>query len=161
MPRDIPQIFVCDRGAAARENLCLDAFDQAFLRIARHLFAAFETPEDHSWMQAFMEAETAFPPPFGATIAHGIAIALNAIRAERLRPFAYIRPTDPVAPQGLTDEERYLLLTLRGLRSGNAGLARTNAMLLCDGGAGPELLAALERLAIITGDVTEPAFQPA
>ena len=158
-PSETTQIFVYDPGVAERAPLDMDAFETSFLGIARDLIASFETPESHCWMTAFLEAERVFPAPFGATIAHAIAITVNALRDGRMRAFSYFRNGDPLADLAMTREERYLVLTLRGLRRNDPALAQTNAMLVCEGGKGAPLLAAMERLCLITGDVTTCRFQ--
>lgn len=152
------QIFVYDPGVAERNALKLDSFEASFLSLARHIFATFDQPQSHCWMSAFMEAEQTFPPPFGATIAHAVVIAVTELRTERLRTFSYFRNGSALSDQATTREERYLLLVLRGIRCSNPGAARANAMLVCEGGSGDGLLAALERLCIITGDVDQPQF---
>ncbi|MEM9247734.1 MAG: hypothetical protein AAGB05_03445 [Pseudomonadota bacterium] len=153
------QIFVCDPGARRRNDMDLDGFETSVLTVSRHIFETMERPESQCWMSAFWYAEQAFPPPFGATIAHALVIAIDALRTTRLRPFVYLRTSDPLANASITAEERYLVLALRGVRRGDLATARLNGLLLCDGSDATALLAALERLAIITGDVTETAFQ--
>jgi hypothetical protein len=153
------QFVVIDEGMAERKALGMDEFEVTFLSVARHLFANFHAPENHCWMDAFMEAERSFPPPFGATIAHAIAYIVEAMRCTRHSMFSYIRNDDASADLAITREERYLVQVLRAMRSGAHTQARTQAMLLCDGGDTGKLLAAIERLCLITGDVSELQFQ--
>ncbi|MEM9434635.1 MAG: hypothetical protein AAGA12_12000 [Pseudomonadota bacterium] len=146
------QIFVFDPGIAERAPLDLDPFERAFLTIARHFISNFEEPSDQCWMQAFLESERVFPPPFGATIAHAIAIILTCVRDHRQSAFSYFRVGDPLADMAMTKEERYLILTLRGTRFQQKTMAQTNALLLCEGDGSSALLEAVARLCIITGD---------
>ena len=159
-PSDTSQIFVYDPGVAERAPLDLDAFERSFLGIARDSISSFDAPQLLCWMTAFLEAERIFPAPFGATIAHAIAISINALRDGRSSPFAYFRTGDPLADLAMTRQERYLLLSLRGIRRNDPSTARANALLVCEGGDTMGFLAALERLCLITGDVSECQYQP-
>lgn len=156
---DTSQIFVYDPGVTDRANLDLDVFEKSFLGIARDIIASFDRPQSHCWMTAFLEAERVFPAPFGATIAHAIAVSVDALRAGRTRAFSYFPNGAPLGDISMTQEERYLLMTLRGLRRCEPATARANALLVCEGSDPARLLAALERLCLITGDVTECRFQ--
>ncbi|NRB00252.1 MAG: hypothetical protein HRU32_10585 [Rhodobacteraceae bacterium] len=155
------QIFVYDPGVAERAAMDLNGFETTFLTVARHVFETYENPDAQCWMTAFMEAERVFPAPFGATLAHAIAVAVNGLMIGRTRAFSYFRSSDPLADQAITTEERYFVMILRCLRDHRYGMARTNAVLVCEGGHTAELLAAIERICIITGDVQQPRLQPA
>lgn len=159
-PKTTSQIFVYDPGISDRAALDMDTFEETFLTVARQIITTFDEPDTQCWMSAFMEAEARFPPPFGATIAHAIVVIVNVLREERSSAFSYIRHDDPADVLFITPEERYLLLTLREVRQNNGFRARMNAMLACEGGDAARLLAAIERLGIITGDVGSPEFQP-
>lgn len=136
----------------------LDGFEHQVLRIARHFFEGFARPESHAWMQAFLEAERSFPVPFGASIAHAISIAINELRVSRQRLFQFEHPGSMAAAVTLTDNERYFMLVLHHIRRGDRAAARAHALFLCEGNEVTGVLSALERLAMITGDVTEPHF---
>lgn len=142
-----------------RRVLNLDGFEKATLCVARHLFATFHHPSEQCWMSAFMEAERAFPPPFGATIAHGITIAIREMSKERCRAFSYFRCDDPLSETATTREEQYLLMTLRGIRRHDHQMARAHALLVCDGGDSDAFLAAIERVCLITGEVQQTRYQ--
>lgn len=136
----------------------LDAFEIQTLTVARQFFESFARPEGHAWMHAFHIAEQAFPAPFGATIAHAILIAVNEMRVRRKRTFQFERPGSPFAVRSMTDCERYLIAILHHIRRKEWTSARSNALYLCEGNETGGVLAAFERLAIITGDVTETRF---
>lgn len=136
----------------------LDTFEREVLKIARHFFEAFARPESQSWMGAFHEAERVFPAPFGATIAHATVIAINELRISRTRTFQFEHPGSAFGDFTLTDCERYLILILHHIRRRNWTSARANALYLCEGNDTSRVLAAFERIAIITGDVEEPHF---
>ncbi|MEM8578323.1 MAG: hypothetical protein AAGF60_10760 [Pseudomonadota bacterium] len=152
------QIFVYDPGVAERHALELSDFELAFLSVARSFFETFESPSGQCWMMGFMDAERRFPIPYGATIAHAISMVVSELRESHQGVFPYFRTTDELAGQAVTQTERYLLETLRHIRNGNRSGAQTTAMLLCQGNASRGLLQALERLCLITGDVTELRF---
>lgn len=153
------QIFVVDQGFKERSDLSLDDFERGTLTVARHLFQTYAAPESQCWMDAFMAAERAFQPPFGATIAHAISLLVNELRTARQRTFTFYEAGHAFADTAMTREERYLIQTIQLIRSGAYSGARTQAMLLCDGGDCSGVLAAIERLCIITGDVKEPRLQ--
>ncbi|WP_170334737.1 hypothetical protein [Ruegeria arenilitoris] len=135
-----------------------DEFEEHVLHVSRYFFLAFSEPQSEAWIDAFRHAEQVFPVPFGATIANAVLIALNDMRQSRIRAFSYTNPHCVNCAQGITDEERYLILALQSIRRGIRGVAETNCMLLCEGGHNTKLLASLERIAIITGDVSKPRY---
>ncbi|MEM1005933.1 MAG: hypothetical protein AAF496_00470 [Pseudomonadota bacterium] len=135
-----------------------DEFETNVLDIARHFFLAFAEPESEAWVEAFRRAELMFPAPFGATIANAILIALNDMRQSRVRLFTYSNPRCDDCLHHITDEERYFISALRDMRRSNRGAVETNCMLLCEGNDASDLLASLERIAIITGDVEDPKY---
>lgn len=145
-------------GAAQPLVSALDDFERDVLTIARHFFEAFARPEGHAWVDAFGEAERTFPMPFGASIAHAVLIAINALRTSRRRTFLFERPGSLAAAFTLTDTERYFIRILHDIRRGDRASARAHALFLCEGNDATRVLAALERLAIITGDVDDPHF---
>ncbi|MEL6171038.1 MAG: hypothetical protein AAFR02_03360, partial [Pseudomonadota bacterium] len=136
-----------------------ESFEQDFLCVARHFFETYENPDTQCWMQAFLVAEQQFPPPFGATIAHAISLVVTALKT-RGNSFSYYRADDPLAEHAVTREEQYLLQVLRHMRSGALQQLQSAALLLCCGGDTEPLLAALERMCVITGDIKELRFQP-
>lgn len=154
------QFVVIDRGVGTRESLAPDTFETTFLSVCRYFFESFQKPESQCWMNAFMEAEQRFAPPFGATLAHAITIALKELREVRQIPFSYHKHGSFAAEQAVTDDERYLVLTLRAIREGRLSEARSNAIMLCAGGESKALLGALERICVLTGEIETLHFQP-
>lgn len=135
-----------------------DEFEVRVLEIARHFFLAFSEPQSEAWIVAFRRAEQVFPAPFGATIANAILIALNDMRRSRVRTFTYSNPLCQECLSHITDEERYFLSALQDMRRSNRTAVETSCMLLCEGNDASDLLASLERIAMITGDVDEPKY---
>ena len=161
MPNELhsKQFVVVDPMDAERNTLDTDFFETNLLTVARHLFASFSKQQSHHWMEAFHVAENAFPAPFGATIGHAIAQIINEMRMSRSTTFSYYENTDLQAGTVLTREEKYLIQSLQAVKTGNHSRASASAMLLCEGGETRGLLAALERLCLITGDVLTPRYQ--
>lgn len=161
-PSDTPyaQVFVYNPNVAELTTLDLDEFESAFLCVARHLFETFDQPDQQCWMDAFWEAEQMFPASFGATIAHAVAISINALPINRNRPFCHFRAQDSLDDPAMTSEERYLVFVLHAMRQQNSASAIANATPVCEGGEIADLLAAIERMCIITGDLAVPKFQP-
>ncbi|MCV6584212.1 MAG: hypothetical protein OIF47_01620 [Marinibacterium sp.] len=138
------------------EDCGFDTFETNLLEIARYVLLSFSAPESHAWIEAFRIAETRLTPPFGATIAHAMVITLNKMRVSRAGVFNYINPECTHCSGFITNEERYLFTALQAVRQGRRGVAETHCMLLCEGGDTGPLMAALERVAVLTGDVDQP-----
>lgn len=154
------------RGSAS--NLCvstggsppalLDTFESQVLKIARHFFQAFSDPESQAWVNAFGQAERSFPVPFGATIGHAILIAINEVRFSRRGSFQFECPGSLAGEHSMTDAERYFILILHHVRRADRTAARAHALFLCEGNDTSRVLAAFERLAVITGDAGDLHF---
>lgn len=158
-PRQSAQATIKAGIAAVQPELAsLDGFERDVLNIARHFFEAFSRPASLAWIDAFRLAEYVFPMPFGATIGHAILIAINAMRTSRQRTFVFERPDSPLGAFTLTDTERYFMRILHDIRRGDRASARAHALFLCEGNDATRVLAAIERLAMITGDVDDPQF---
>lgn len=140
------------------QQATLDAYERDVVAISRYFFEAFARPDGHAWIEAFAQAERVFPVPFGASIGHAILIAINAVRASRRRTFIFERPGSVVGSFELTDTERYFIRILHDIRRDDRASARAHALFLCEGNDASKVLAAFERLAIITGDVQDPHF---
>tara|TARA_B100001175_G_C19235824_1_gene507579 strand:+ start:191 stop:685 length:495 start_codon:yes stop_codon:yes gene_type:complete len=141
------------------QELNFDIFEISVLQIMRYFCEAFEQPVNQAWKLAFLEAERIFPPPFGATIAHAISITIDMVCLGRKRKFSYFRRTSTQTNNLITDEERYFLMTLHYVRRGKRSSARTYAMMVNEGSKIEAFLSAIERLAIITGDLESPVFK--
>ena len=102
---------------------------------------------------------TTVSPPYGATLAHAITIALRELRTARQISFSYHKHGSLTAESAVTEDERYLVLTLRTIREGRLSEARSNAIMLCAGGDSNGLLSALERICVLTGEIEDLRFQ--
>ncbi|MEM8822569.1 MAG: hypothetical protein AAGF30_03070, partial [Pseudomonadota bacterium] len=59
------------------QQVAFDDYEKAILEITRPMMRSLADPRSEGWLQAFDLALVRFPAPFGATIAHAIAIALR------------------------------------------------------------------------------------
>jgi hypothetical protein len=75
--------------------------------------------------------------------------------ASRIRPFEYYKASDEGKNSPITDEERYFLQTLQFIRKKRKSLARTNALMVCEGPNVEGFMLALNGIVIILGE-TEP-----
>lgn len=136
----------------------LDNFETQVIQVARLFFMAFAKPQTHAWIDAYSTAEQSFPPPFGATIAQAVMVAITEIRKQRGRAFGFRNPYCAACIKGMTNEERYFIETLRAVRLGRRSMASTYAMMACESDQTTGLLRALERLSMITGDIQRPVY---
>ncbi|MEM6890095.1 MAG: hypothetical protein AAF636_18455 [Pseudomonadota bacterium] len=148
-------VFALDPGVRRRRELALLPFEQNFLTVSRYFFETYELPDTQCWMRAFMEAEQRFPPPFGATIAHAIHLTINALQKARGGTFAYVRTDDVISDRSITKAEAQLIDVLRSVQTDDVEKANWTALLLCHAGDSKDFLAAMERLCVITGQVSE------
>ncbi|MEM0947705.1 MAG: hypothetical protein AAGK37_09890 [Pseudomonadota bacterium] len=135
------------------EDLDLDEFALNVLDVARHFLISLAVPESLAWVEAIRRAECAFPPPYGATIASAILVAVQETqisRFHRSRLRVALHTPDGAA---VTNEERYFIEAFQDIRKGRHSRAYANALMLCEGVNSHAFLAALERLAVITGEV--------
>lgn len=134
------------------ESCGFDSFERAVLGISRRFFATFSEPEAHGWMEAFEEAERVFPPPFGATLALAVMRAIRVLRQSRRTVFNFAHPDCAICDLTITQEERYLISTLRSVRRSQRSEALTYALLVCEGCDPEQLVQAFEVLCVIIGE---------
>ena len=132
-----------------------DKFEKSILLIARFFFQANDEPNSMAWKNAFLTAEKIFQPPFGSSIAHALSLSIDNMCASRIRPFEYYKASDESKNSPITDEERYFLQTLKFIRKKRKSLARTNALMVCEGPNVEGFMLALNGIVIILGE-TEP-----
>ena len=142
------------------EDMRFDNFEISVLRIARHFFESLDQPKSQAWKSGFLQAEHIFSIPFGASIAHAISIAIDMMCLGRIRSFSYFATSHPKARLTMTNEEKYFLMTLQSIRLQRKSSILSYAVMVCEGPNVRDFLSALERLAIITGDVQSPAYAP-
>ena len=140
------------------DEMSFDEFEISILKIARFFFEALDKPNSQIWKLAFLKAESFFPIPFGASIAHAISIAIDSMCFARTQSFSYFANTHPEAHLQITNEEKYFLKAFQSIRQNKKSSAETFGLLVCEGSEINGFLATLERLAMITGDVQNPAY---
>ncbi|MDE0970325.1 MAG: hypothetical protein OSA51_13155 [Octadecabacter sp.] len=116
------------------DQLSFDMAETHILTIARLFFVSFHHPKSQAWMSAIFTSEDLFGEAQGAKIAAQILQTVNSVRHVRRSGFSYCDPNCEDCAQFVTKEERYLVLALHCLRRGKLSDARTQAMLLCQGG---------------------------
>ena len=129
-----------------------DKFEKSVLLIARFFFQANDEPKSMAWKNAFLTAEKIFPQPFGSSIAHALSLSIDHICASRIRPFDYYKASAEEKNNFLTDEERYFLQTFKNIRKKRKSLARTNALMVCEGPNIEDFMLALKGIVIIVGE---------
>ena len=116
------------------DQLSFDKAETNILAIARLFFVGFHYPNSQAWMSAIFTSEHLFGEAQGAKIAVRILQTVNSVRHVRRSGFSYCDPNCVDCAQFITKEERYLVMALHCLRHGKLSDARTQAMLLCQGG---------------------------
>ncbi|MEM1073166.1 MAG: hypothetical protein AAF665_16975 [Pseudomonadota bacterium] len=152
-------MFSIDPGVRTRRELALLPFEQDVLTVSRCFFETYEKPDSQCWMQAFMEAEQRFQPPFGATIAHATHLTINFLQTARGGAFSYFPTSDAMAEYAVTPAEKQLIEVMRAVGAGDVEKAEWAALLLCHGGETERFLAAMERLCLIFGQIEGLRYQ--
>lgn len=129
-----------------QNQLPFDTDERHVLHIARLFFVSFHYPTSQAWMPAIFTAEQLFDSPAGAVIAARVLQVVNTVRFVRSAGFSYCDPGCSDCSKYITKEERYLVAALHSARRGRMSDARTQALLLCQGGDHAPFLAALALL---------------
>lgn len=151
----------CDRLPNDKEIAVADAgFDiveTAVLEVARYYWQTFAQPDTQSWFYALQRAEHSFGGGRGGEIGLEILAAVQAMRMIRMSCFRFNNPTCPGCSAIMSEHERQFMNVFRAMRDGRPGLARTHAMLLCEGNDTDPLIDRMGELVLTTyGKHTEP-----
>ncbi|MEM0937099.1 MAG: hypothetical protein AAF646_09340 [Pseudomonadota bacterium] len=127
----------CGRCTSPKDTTLADAkydlIEVTILEVARHYWQTFAMPETQSWLRALQCAETRFPGPHGGEIALETLATVQAMRVSRTSNFRFNNPNCPCCSQVVGEHERQFMSVFQAVRSNRVGLARTFAMLLCEG----------------------------
>jgi hypothetical protein len=123
-----------------------DVVETHILHVARLFFVGFHHPKSQAWMSAIFTAEHLFGTSQGAVTAARILQVVNSARYVRSAGFNYCDPNCVDCARFVTKEERYLIMALHSLRRRKQSDARTQAMLLCQGGDHAPFMGALRLL---------------
>lgn len=152
-------VFVCTPNAVSVAQMQLDPFEMSVLEISRIYFETFQSPEKQLWAEAFHLAEQRFDVPYGATVAQAVATILLHLQSKRAGIFAYFGRDHAEAYTLLTQDEANLMRLVQHMRAGRVSLLHSTALILACGGNVRPLLATVEQLCILSGDVDKPRFQ--
>lgn len=124
----------------------LDPFERAVLDIVRCYCHSYAHPDAMSWEAAFDSAAARFGPQ-GARVAHAAMAMLRALRLARRSTFNFINPFCACCSKRITPHEVKFMHLLRAMRTGDMATARTQALILGEGGAAAGFLDAVRDLA--------------
>ncbi|TVQ52303.1 MAG: hypothetical protein EA355_15335 [Rhodobacteraceae bacterium] len=127
-------------------DLAPDAFEQTMLAMMRHVFGSFAHPPGHGWLRAAALAEQRFADRQPGALFLGAVRVVQGIRCARRSPLVFSNPDCDCCAAILTEPERHLMQALMAVRRARPGVARTHAMLLCEGGDIEPLIRALGAL---------------
>lgn len=127
----------CDRPPGDKEiavaNAGFDFVELTVLEIARLFWQTFAHPDSQSWFYALQRAEQSFGGTRGGEIGLEILAAVQAMRMSRMSCFQFNNPSCKGCSAILSEHERQFMNVFRAIREERPGLARTHAMLLCEG----------------------------
>ena len=126
--------------------LAPDGFEMTVLAIIRHLFTSFANPAGHGWLKAVTIAECALASEAPGALFLDIVRVVQGVRLSRRSTLAFSNPECVCCAAVLTEPERHLMQAMMAVRRGHIGIARTHAMLLCEGGDIEPLILALNAL---------------
>ena len=112
----------------------LDAFEISMLAVLRHFCTSFCTPQSHAWMTAYGIATERWGISDGPKAAQCLLAVAEAMRRSRPTMFVFSNPTCLTCRAHITPNERQFMQVIHAARRSNLGVARTAAMMLCEGG---------------------------
>ena len=133
-------------GETPLADLAPDAFEVTLLAIMRHVFGSFANPAGHGWLRAAALAEYRLGQEQPGELFLGVIRVVQGIRCARRSPLVFSNPDCACCAAILTEPERHLMQALMAGRRGHPGIARTHAMLLCEGGDIEPLILAIGAL---------------
>lgn len=143
----------CNRQPLPKEILLKDAgFDDVeenILTLARFFFQTFAVPHSQSWMQGLDMAEAVFGETVGPMVAMRMLDALRGVRYARKSVYCFNSPTCKGCAIVVTEHERRFMAAFHSIRTGQAGHAQTEMMMLCEGNSTTQAIGALTRLAML------------
>ena len=147
-------------GETPLAELAPDTFDLTLLAIMRHVFGSFANPSGHGWLRAAAIAEHRLGYEQPGELFLGAVRVVQAIRSARRSPLMFSNPDCDGCAAILTEPERPPIQALMAARRRYPGVAKTHAMLLCEGGDIEPLILALSALPNPpTSDPLKPAVE--
>lgn len=153
----------CGRPLTRKESTLreagFDPLDVDILTIARFYWQQFALPESQAWLYALRKAETTFPDRDAAAIALELLATVQAKRLARVSAFHFSNPGCRVCRHVLSEHERQFMGVYQALRDGRMGVARTHAMLLCEGNDTDDFIAQMQSLlTLIYAEIGVPSL---
>ncbi len=111
-----------------------DAFEIGLLAVLRHFCNCFCAPQSQAWLNAYGIATERWGISEGPKAAQSLLAVAEAMRRSRQSIFVFSSPTCLVCSENITPNERQFMQVIHSVRRGNLGVARTAAMMLCEGG---------------------------
>lgn len=112
----------------------LDGFEIGLLAVLRNFCTSFCSPQSQAWMNAYGLATQRWGISDGPKAAQSLLAVAEAMRRSRPTMFVFSNPTCLVCRERITANERQFMQVIHAARRGNLGVARTAAMMLCEGG---------------------------
>ncbi|NJS39155.1 MAG: hypothetical protein HC783_09165 [Rhodobacteraceae bacterium] len=112
----------------------LDGFEIGLLALLRHFCTSFSAPHSQAWMNAYCIATERWGINDGPKAAQSLLVVTEAMRRSRSTPFVFSNPTCLICREHITPNERQFMQAVHAVRRGNISVARTAAMMLCEGG---------------------------
>ena len=127
----------CDHppaGVVKVSDIGLDTFENGLLTVLRHFCTSFCAPQSQAWMRAYGIATERWGISDGPRAAQCLLTVAEAMRRSRPTMFVFSSPTCLSCREHITPNERQFMQVIHAARRGNLGVARTAAMMLCEGG---------------------------
>ena len=112
----------------------LDAFEVGLLAVLRHFCTSFCAPQSQAWRSAYGIAAERWGINDGPKAAQCLLTVAEAMRRSRPTTFVFSSPTCLICRERITPNERQFMQVIHAARRSNLGVARTAAMMLCEGG---------------------------
>ena len=111
-----------------------DAFEIGLLAVLRNFCTSYCAPQSQAWMNAYGIATERWGISDGPKAAQSLLAVAEAMRRSRPTMFVFSNPTCLICREHITANERQFMQVIHAARRGNIGVARTAAMMLCEGG---------------------------
>lgn len=111
-----------------------DRFEIALLAVLRHFCTSLSSPQSQAWINAYGIAAEHWGISEGPKAAQCMLMAAEAMRRARPTMFVFSNPVCLTCRETITPNERQFMQVIHAARRGNVAMARTAAMMLCEGG---------------------------
>ncbi|QPH55606.1 hypothetical protein [Pontivivens ytuae] len=123
-----------------------DRVEITLLRVTRFFLQSFAIPQSQSWLMAFNVAEHELPKGASSEVVLELLAMIQAMRCSRRSTFHFNNPSCRGCASVLTEHERQFMTAFTAMRRGEASVAMTSALLLCEGNDANPMLERAARL---------------